>query len=275
MNFKEWMMSEMPMTRLDLKGRWEPNAPGYGYNKQDVGILSNPRGVDKIKQAWSNTKQDYEVYFLRSREGSKHIEVGEVTPEWVKTNLQLDVPRHDEAITIIFTNNRGDQKVPMTAWIIAHRMGHAIRRDDQFQQYFAKEIERDFRELAKEVFGMNMPKQDWGRYTTDDRQLKALASAVGTMNSARNSNLRNFNEFTYELLAQYIITGRIKFNPIPRSLITRNRMAWGRPAPEMRHSRLDPEAHEEWNEMLMGYADKYEHYLDSVLSGMVGNIYVM
>lgn len=277
MNFRNWLLAEMPMNRLDLKGKWEPNAPNYGYTKQDVGILTNPRGVEKIKQAWSNTKQNYEIYFLKSYAGMKQVEIGEVDSGWVKEKLQLDIQPNQSAITVIFTNNFGDQKVPMTAWIIAHRMGHAFGRGrkGQFEDLFRKQVERDFRELAREVFGLETNVQ-YGMVDSDgEKKLSALAMAVGTMNSARTRNLRNFNEFHYELLAQYLLTGKIKFNPIPRSLITRNRMAWGRPAPEMRYSRVDQDAHDEWNAQLESHADKYEYYLDNILGEFVGKIFVM
>ena len=172
----------------------------------------------------------------------------------------------------------------MTAWTIAHRLGHAIRRDKIFEQYFAKEIMKDFRELLKEVYGIDKKYSyapgggyggGYGNSQIDEKDLRALAHAVGTMRSARQNNLRNFFEFVYELVAQWIITGNVKFNPLPMSLILKKRMAWGRPSNDTKRSKLDDIAHEDWNETLRGYADKYEHYLDSVFSGLEGRIFVM
>lgn len=285
MNFKDWLLNEMPISKFQLMGQWGPNAKrAYGYNRQDVGILTNPTAVDKIHRHWSNSKNEFDFYFLRSNKARKQVEVGEVSPEWVKANLDVDIQPREDAITVIFTQNTGAEKIPMTAWTIAHRLGHAIRRDQTFDQYFSKELMRDFRELLREIYGIDKQRrpQSYGGYgygfnpqQDDEKELRALAHAVGTMRSARQGNLRNFFEFTYELVAQWIITGKIKFNPIPRSLVLRKRMAWGRPANDTRNSRLDDMAHDEWNEMLQGYADKYEHYLDSVFSGLEGKMFVM
>ena len=49
--------------------------------------------------------------------------------------------------------------------------------------------------------------------------LKFAAQQIGTMKSARDNKLNNWYEFAYELLAQYMLTGKIKFNPLPESII--------------------------------------------------------
>lgn len=274
MNFKDWLFNEMPISKFQLTGQWEPGAKrAYGYNKQDIGILTNNAAVDKIHRLWSNSKNEFDFYFMRSNKARKQVEVGEVTPEWVKENLDIDIQPREDAITIIFTQNTGSEKIPMTAWTIAHRLGHAIRRNKQFEAYFSNEILKDFRELLKEIYKIEKRKSFYEQ--DDEKELRALAHAVGSMRSARTGNLRNFYEFIYELVAEWIITGRIKFKPIPRSLVLRKRMAWGNPANDTRNSRLDNMEHEEWNEMLQGYADKYEHYLDSIFSSIEGKMFVM
>jgi hypothetical protein len=103
----------------------------------------------------------------------------------------------------------------------------------------------------------------------------ALANAVGTMKSAKNGNLRNFYEFIYELVAQYIITGKITFNQLPQSFILKKRFAWGKPNHQMARSNQDEDSHAGWNDALQDYASDYEHYLDTVFDGLVGNIFVM
>lgn len=277
MEFKKWLFQEMPISKFELMGQWGPNAKrAYGYSKQDTGILENPNAVNKIYKRWSNTHYEFDFYFLRSNKARKQVEVGLVTPEWVKENLEVDIQPRENAITVIFTQNTGTEKIPMTAWAIAHRLGHAIRRDKNFESYFTKEITRDFRELLKEIYGIDKQSGSYGyNFLNDEKELRALAQTVGTMRSARQGNLVNFYEFIYELLAQWIITGKIKFNPIPKSLVLRKRMAWGRPANDTRNSKIDDMAHEEWNLMLQGYAEKYEYYIDSVFSGLVGKMFVM
>jgi len=273
MTFREWIgMNEMPIRTFDLQGDWNPANPRkYGYTKQDVGILNNPAGVEKIHKLWSNSKNTFDLYFIKSKDAYKHVEVGEVSPQWVKENLKVDIEPKPDAITIIFTNNVGDQKVPMTAWIIAHRLGHAIRRTDVFNDNFAKEITRDFYDLANQVYGIEKGSDIYERNT----KLRPLALALGTMRSARKENLRNFNELAYELVAQYITTGKITFAPIPASLITRRRFAWGNPAHDRKYTKLKGEELTEWDEIVKGYAGKYEYYLDNHFDSLEGKMFVM
>lgn len=275
MSFKQFL-SEMPITNLNRLGDWNPAANRqYGFDRKDAGIIGSDKGIEKIKRMWSNSKENFDVYFVRQKNAWKHIEVGEVSTEWVQKNLGMDIKPNEEAITIIFTNNRGAEKIPMTAWTIAHRLGHAIRWDETFDRYFAKEIEQDFRNILNKIYAYQKSQNNYysqNSYNSDEKMLRALAHAVGTMQSARQRNLRNFFEFAYELVAQYIITGKIKFNPIPQNLIIQNGMAWGKPVSKIRNSQVDLT---DWNEMLQGYADKYEYYLDSIFMGLIGRIFVM
>lgn len=263
---------EMPITKFELKGQWGPDAKRkYGYSRQDTGILENPKAVKKIHEKWSNSKNDFEFYFLRSFKASKHVEVGEVKPEWVKENLELDINPNPQAITIIFTQNTGTEKIPMKAWMVAHRLGHSIRKVKEFEIYFAKELEKDFREILRNVYQRNSSQE----YRADEKDLRSLAFALGTMNSARERKLVNFYEFPYEVMAQYIITGKVKFNDLPKNLILQKRMAWGRPNDISIRSKISEEELIEWNEMLDGHAQKYEYHLDTIFDGLVGRIFVM
>jgi len=273
MNFKDFI-NESPVTNFELMGQWGPEAKRkYGYNTQDSGILENPKAVEKIHKHWSNSKSNFEFYFLRSFKASKHVEVGQVTPEWVKENLEVDIKPKEDSITVIFTNNTGAEKIPMTAWSMAHRLGHAIRRDKTFERHFNEEVRRDFDEILQYVYGISTD-----RYNTlrpdYEKQRKAIFLAVGTMKSARNNILRNSDEFVYELLAQYIISGKITFNDLPKSLIIDRKMAWGRPNYRTKNM-VDETAYREYNEMLHNNAVKYEYNLDTIFNGLEGLMFVM
>ena len=106
----------------------------------DAGILGNHKAVEKIHKKWSNTKQNFDFYFIRDQKAFKFVQQGEVDQDWVKKNLGEDIPPNPNAITIIFTNNTGVEKIPMTAWMIAHRMGHVFSQNNSL---FYNEIMRD------------------------------------------------------------------------------------------------------------------------------------
>lgn len=280
-SFKCFALNEMPISKFQLIGKWGAESKKrYGYSDKDTGILENPKSVKKIHKHWSNSKHDFDLYFLRSYEGMKHVEVGEVSSEWVQENLKIDILPKKDNITIIFTNNRGTEKIPLTAWALAHRLGHAIKKDSVFEKYFSKEIEKDFFEILKYVYGINPSSySDMKNYTHQgfldtEKAMKSLFSATGKMKSARENKLVNRYEFVYELVAQYITTGKILFNNLPKSLVLSRRMAWGKPNYRVRNA-TDEIAYKEYNETLHNNALKYEYYLDTVFNGLVGKIFVM
>jgi hypothetical protein len=276
--FRKFILSEMPISNFRLMGQWGPEAKrGYGYSRQDTGILENPKAVEKIHKSWSNSKNEFDLYFVRSFMASKHREEGEKSREWVKENVGVDIVPKEDAITVLFTNNTGAEKIPMTAWAMAHRLGHAIRLDKTFERYVRQELDRDFKEILFYVYGME-EKASWSAQAHDrtmiERYRKALFSSVGKMRSARENRLRNSDEFVHELVAQYVITGKIEFNDLPDPLVVDRRMAWGRPNHTTRGVR-DRTAYVEYNDMLKSNAAKYEYHLDSVFSGLEGKIFVM
>lgn len=289
MEFKNWLLSEMPITRFEKMGNWQPNAPFHRYDKASIGILQNDKAIEKIHKSWSNSKTEFELYFLRSPKASKFREIGQVNAEWVQMNLGVNIQPKEEAVTIIYTNNVGDEKVPLTAWIIAHRLGHVIRNEEVFREYITKNLEKDFKEILKDVYNIDVRTMEMNRqyswYRSEyqprpenpEKYMLALAYAIGTMKTAREWNLRNFGEFTYELVAQYIITGKVTFNPLPKSLQIDQKKAWGRPNPTTRWSPIsrDEDAWEEWNEILQNHASYYENRLDYVFTSLEGKIFVM
>lgn len=259
--FKEWIFNEMPITRFDLVGNWDKDAPQRGYNRQDVGILTNPKAVEKIHKKWSNTEYDFDFYFVRAKNAWKQREIGKVSREFAKEQFGIDVPQNDDKITIIFTNNIGTEKIPMTAWAIAHRMSHSLRMQFEFSHYFTKQIEKDFNELIKELNVRITPLE--------------LAYNLGTMKSCRERNLLNFGEFIHELFAQYIINGKVTFNKITNQLILDKKYAWGRPNFNKVNLRFNQEEMIEINELVENMANSYTDNLNQIMGAFYNQIFVM
>ena len=288
LSFKQWLLKEMPITNFQTLGKWGPDDRPRGYNKQDIGILTNPKAVEKVHRQWSNSKENFDLYFIRQPNAAKFIETGEVTPEWVKEKLSLDIHPVGDHITVIFTNNKGAEKIPMTAWTMAHRLGHALTRTNglgnnktMYNKEFVTEVEKDFKNIVRQMFPKQIQQPSgWTPYNDQKPnpytvQPLHIAYIVGSMKSARERNLRNFFEFSHELTAQYLITGKVKFNPLTKSVLLRNRMAWGNPAPQTRYSGASDEELEELNEELQNMAEKYEYTLDGIFQSLLGKMFVM
>lgn len=169
-----------------------------------------------------------------SPKANKHTEVGKVSPEWVKKNLGDEAYEkvmeylEDDAINVIFTNNKGSQRVAMTSWIIAHRIGHALSRNDvdfvtrrQIQSYEESEkiIIEYFTEILKDGYGFPRKHNNSDSLRNDrltQLGITKLGQAVCTFRSAREKNLRDWFEITNELFAQFLTTSNgIQFNSLP------------------------------------------------------------
>lgn len=285
-NLKNIIMSvlnEAPISSFERVGEWGEGDKPRGWDKASRGILTSHAGVEKIKNLWSKLPEDVDMYIVSNKEGWKYTEVGNVSLEFVRDKLKLDIPIDSDHITIIYTNNKGSEKVPATAWTLAHRFGHALRRQSGYQlnpmyEIVQKEIDELVNHIAlnlyrrdikssKSLFGSSL-------YNNDQEQIrKAVCNALGTFRSAREKILRNSAEFTNELIAQYVITGKIEFNKnYPQVLATR--YTWGHPQGAYKKNLNEDEIRE-----LMDYVSIKEndirYYIEDMISNAVGEIFVM
>lgn len=260
----------------DFKTVGDFSKPGQGWDKSSAKLLSNERGVEKIKQKWSKTSQNFNMYMIKKPGVKEFSEKGRVNPEFIEKELGLNpeefkMGEDSDAITVFYVSNLGDQKVPMTAWIMAHRFAHAIQatvrnRTDATIADQMRSFENECKALlakATEAYGV--------RGTGNSKMLTKAASLIGTFKSARDGNIRNEFEFIYEILAQYLITGEIKLNPLPASTDTYSRAVFGRK--DSRPGRADEI--EEFNESVEMFARDLQYYADDVLSACVGKTFVM
>ncbi len=282
MDFKQWL-DEMAIRRMQKVGQWgqETAPPGpkrvkLGYYGDDYGILTNQNALEKIKAKWAKSEQLFDIYFLRSKEGAKVREEGEVQPEFVHTRLNVpDYQPASDAINVIFTNNMGAERMPMNWWTMAHRFGHAVKNIEAFR-YFTRELDSEIYRILEYYWGhRRQPSYLMGAGDGSAQLLSALDSVLGTMRSARDRLLRNHFEFYYELMAQFIIEGKVRFNSrLPRMLPTR--FVYGRAEGKyMKHDldEEDMEGLEDWvNDTL---TPEVNNNLGVVLSQAVGRTFVM
>lgn len=222
---------ETPIQTFKTIGDFSRNS---SFRKQrDRLLVTVPGSVQRIKEKFENTHFDFHLYFVNSAKANKFTEEGPRDIEWVREYLGEEVA--DEvgqadatAITVIFTNNKGAEGMPMTSWIIAHRIAHVLARGelngDRNEAWFKA---RDtLIEATDYIFNsayrheMETGPRNPGGYELGSRanQLRYMNfwQQVGTFKSARDANIRDWFEVLNELFAQYLTTGTLKFNPLPR-----------------------------------------------------------
>jgi hypothetical protein len=307
--------------------RFDPKKGKGGFRAQDRKLLMNPKAVEKIKKQWEKTPFNFDIYLLQiaalnKPEYREHglvkpgsdvalaIRLGlagmsmedyerktaEATPgekEEFEASLPM-VPYPDDGITLLFNGNYGVDKVPLTGWMMAHRLSHAVQRPEwsgrrtrRMPEYenFVRSVNNMFREIVRPYgAGEKLSKYEpwpleenvWDQYGRGER-MKAertyayIANQIGTMKSARDNRIDRIGEFYHELIAQYLLTGKITFNDLPRSLVTK-RGSWGH---EDRTSARDEVWLEQANQFLQASASEIGDRIEDVLEGMVGNAYLM
>jgi hypothetical protein len=284
MRFHELL--EAPIEDLTHVGDW---SKGSSFrHEQDRKLLTNPKAIQKITTAWAKTPVPFNVYLVNNKEGlgaAGNQERGLVTKEWLDQNMPLTAPSievNPNAVNILFISNSGDERVPMTGWILAHRFGHAVSRfgfggsyggSSPRRQFYAFQEARDelirvTSSILNDGFGFKMPHRD---STTAlgpfDKLMVAFYEQIGTMRSARSGSIRNSYEFILELLAQYMLTGHIKFNPLPKQF------SKGRTV----HARFDGPDSDlvYYNDMLEDLAETLGDFFTNLMHDCTGKILVM
>lgn len=139
------------------------------------------------------------------------IASGIMTSAQVKTAFGIDVAVPQKAITVIFGHDQGDDRMPFTPWIIAHRMMHVIWGATRGQNPPYRPLLQSLSRLPNELpMGVIDP--------LTPLDIDTLVHALGTFRSARNERIGDVGEFIGECLAQYLITGHVTFNKISHEI---------------------------------------------------------
>lgn len=255
-------------------------------DRRDRGLLTGEKAVQRMKNLFSKTETDFHFYMVNTKEARDYTEVGLVSRDWLEANMPAisnHIGTHDSGITVIFTNNKGAAKVPMTPWIMAHRIAHAFQRG--FREGRGRpinsytEAERAIDDIVDEIlkyeYNVNYipTRSDYYRDNSGIQKYRLIKKkffeAIGTFRSARKNMLREDFEFINELFAQYLITGENSFNPPPNKIVLSR--AWGNDADAV-YLRGNKNTATQKLEML---ARDLGYYFENMLSEAESRIFVM
>lgn len=275
-------VDEMALSTYKTFGDFEKPGPFRGADKR---LIPHPKSELKTQKFFEKTPYDFRLFFSNIPGTGRYSEYGPMRPEVIKEIFkdQADeiINGSEDSITVVFVGNKGDSKVMLTPWIMAHRFGHAIvagnRNSDQRWGAW-KEAEQHFFGTINNLLNDFYSKSQFNQFDTKvnwklTSEYNALFNAIGTQRSSRTGQIRRPYEFLYELFAQYLGTGSIKLNPLPTNL-GYGKKAWGTPTkylnikPEFR----DQNERQDAADML---AADMQLMFDDVLSSSVGKIFVM
>lgn len=268
----ERIITEAPISDFHHIGDF--NKSSSFRNLPDRKLLTNPKAIEKIKSQWRFPSYSiFNIILVNHPDGSKHTEVGQVDHNWLETNMprisdQLDDALDDEKVNIIYTNNNGAERKPMTGWIMAHRFGHALQatRNQDSSTFLFGEAWRTFESRTSELLSDFYNISPGPKYRTIGQNVNGFLRIVGTFRSARMKEITRPYEFVHEAFAQYMFTGTVKFNDIPRSF------KYGHSTYRFNGSDQD------YDYMNMSYREMGESmadYFDGAIGACTGKIFVM
>lgn len=132
-------------------------------------------------------------------------------------------PNSHKNVNVLLTQNWGDGRVPLTPWIVAHRIVHALSSESSVRlkgphffpmgnafergRIFMAEAERAFNH-AQRAKGI---RARWGQAGSDE-DFADFAQATGTFASARHRKLERSGEFIIEMMTQFLLFNQVKVN---------------------------------------------------------------
>jgi len=278
-------ITEAPLADFQPIGDFAKPGPFTGVDKKLV-----PHAATKMKaeKFFEKTPYDFRLFFSNVSGTGKYGESGVTSPASIQKifgeQAQQIITGSEDAITVVFVGNVGTAKVMMTPWIMAHRFGHAIQAtryskgwsawgnaEDHFFTTVNNTLSEYYGKVAQRSSRLQSQSQKMSNNLT--AEYNALFNAVGTQKSSRNNQIKRPYEFMYELFAQYLKDGKITLNPLPTDL-TYGRKVFGNPTQYMK---IKTEYTDESERSLASgiLANDMGYMFSDVLSGSVGNIYVM
>lgn len=182
-------LTETPIDSYNLIGDWTKNS---SFKDVDRRLLTAPKAIEKVKTQWNKTPFHFDLYFVNDRRVNKPIwrEVGEVDWRTIRDDMGIREDEFDDQvpgnITVFYTNNTGAERVMLSGWVMAHRLGHAFSagRSNTSRAW------SDYRDRLHELFSQMM--QDVYNFSTGPRfdpegtqALKFAAQTLGTVKRPR------------------------------------------------------------------------------------------
>jgi hypothetical protein len=230
MRYRE--ITEAPLADFGTFG--DPDVEG-SFRSDDLKAMKSPAWRKKINNAFKRSPHKFNVYLYNGENG-----IARVTPKkpfWDKSQSSdepMDVKslRHVEryagiqplsviegmigklppdaanSINVVLVENEGAQRMPLTAWILVHRIAHTIIYA-KVATNFRATIDSFIIDIMK-----HLRKDSMSFETVDGLEARMMlaASMIGKTKAVRTNNLSNEGEFFVETMTQYIVNGRISFH---------------------------------------------------------------
>lgn len=205
----------MTLVRLEVIGQpRERVSPfrGEQYCMIDYPLLNNAKAVAKISQQLAKSPHRFAFYVIFSL--GKKYSTAELNSEANQPNWLAERGYDlDDNINVIYTNNATSTTNyrPMTAWTLIHRIAHAATVSFRWDESWFWNPLNEMKSFIYDVPRVVVKEPCCSIFDGSDVD-KRFSYGLLTMRSSRERNLQNVADVPAELLAQYVLTGKVTFH---------------------------------------------------------------
>lgn len=263
------IINEAPLTDYEPIG-FEKDKPGGFEHEADRRLVTSPVAIGKLQKFLSGSHHDFRLFPVQIPGGDRYLQYGMVSPQELQEIVGDDMARrilsghNNKSITVVFANNRGANRMPMRAWIMVHRISHAI--EGKMNPMWDKTYKGIAKELNDIIVDYYNPERMYRSSLLSDyfkRFYREFFQSIGTMQSARLNLLENPEEFINELFTQYVALGTVEFNPAPKEIYADGEII-----------KLDDMTQYKATQKLLELASKCNTYFNDLLNDCQGKIFV-
>jgi hypothetical protein len=197
----------------------------------DIGIVTNQKAQVKIRRVLEKAPLPINLVFVnhphaysdpenigdpdRSLVGG-HMQnfkraSGTMSEEQFYATYGVALKNEPGSLTAVFAFNEGTDRMPLTPWLIAHRLCHLVEEAYGSGKGGMAPIMVDLQNRWSQL----------GYDAVGTTSIQEFLCDIGTTKTCRDGTLVNIGEFVAECFAQYLITGRIKLNPVQKIMNAR------------------------------------------------------
>ncbi len=212
---------ESPMVDYEFVG---PQGTKAFTRPSTLALARSPKTKLKAQRMFEKTPWNISVVFYNIIPAVNDSSAGRVRPRedlpQTKGSLGIDtpqktlygeqpklprVPPEPGVVTFVLNSDDGTNFMPFTPWMIAHRAAHSMEQTPAYMQCETTlyKMMNELHERAQSVRGAS------------------IFHALGRFKSARDGVLVSHFEFLNECFAQFLIQGKVTFNPLPDKIPNR------------------------------------------------------
>lgn len=187
----------MPLVNIIEHGDFTRS--GGSFSRYDRKFINSDAGKARIQQAFCKFRVPLILHFINLREPvnlDEHLkQSGLTTYNHLFDNFHVRIPSTRDALTVVLTNNEGSYKLPLTPWMVAHRIAHALSISYNIEFATAN---RAYYDLLTQLA------------SSTGRAHYIIGRHLGTSRAFRKRRIVNYGEAVIEFAAQLYITGRVQ-----------------------------------------------------------------